>query len=170
MRYITKVTHFLQYIDDDSKGPDVTGQVILFWSQHLWSWKKRGLTNSAKKVSWKSWIRSQWKSPHQHSRACNKALSKCPVHELPWQTQSRSTSTFHSFLQRQHFKFTSTIHLFQSHSPLLEKRRFSGLRSLWAMFLSCKNFTALQISFTISAASETMETMIDPNWTLAIDI
>ena len=49
MRYITKVTHFLQYIDDDSKGPDVTGQVILFRSQHLWSWKKRGLTNSAKK-------------------------------------------------------------------------------------------------------------------------
>ena len=49
-------------------------------------------------------------------------------------------------------------------SPLLEKRRFSGLRSLWAMFLSCKNFTALHISFTISAASE--KKWLIQNWTL----
>ena len=39
-------------------------------------------------------------------------------------------------------------------SPFLEYSRFSGFRSLWAMFMSWRNLTAMQMSFTISAASE----------------
>lgn len=37
--------------------------------------------------------------------------------------------------------------------PGLEYKRFSGLRSLCAIFISCKCFTATQISYIICAAS-----------------
>jgi len=38
--------------------------------------------------------------------------------------------------------------------PFLEYNKFSGFRSLWAMFKSWRNFTARQIFFINSAASE----------------
>lgn len=41
--------------------------------------------------------------------------------------------------------------------PGFEYKRFSGLRSLWATFMSCRCFTATQISYIISAASETIK-------------
>ena len=41
--------------------------------------------------------------------------------------------------------------------PLLEQRRFSGFKSLCATFISCRNFTAMQMSLINSAASERRE-------------
>ena len=45
--------------------------------------------------------------------------------------------------------------------PFLEYKRFSGLRSLCAMFMSWRYLTAMQMSFINSAASEITENYIE---------